>query len=616
MIRAHTQIQPQHQQRMAYIYVRQSTMTQVHDHQESTRRQYALAQQARQLGWAASDIIVLDGDLGRSASSPHVQRRDFQKLIADVALAQVGAIFSVEVSRLARQDSQWHHLIELSALTDTLLIDETQVYNPRLPDDRLLLGLKGLLSSNEMRQMNLRLWENKLQKAQRGQLRINLPVGLLFDAQQGVYLDPDEQIQAAVRLLFDRFQLDGSISAVVRYFQQHDLLFPKRQGGWHGALCWGALSCPRVSAILHNPLYAGAYVFGRTTRRPAAKPTDKLQQPTVRLDPETWAVSLWDAFPGYISRVEYEANLAQLQKRHAPHRRGGQRRDGAALLSGLALCGFCGQRLHVRYSGRNSQHITYLCNHRQRRYAEPVCQTIPGVAVDKIVSEIVLNALSPAQIDLSFATLAEIERQGDLLCQQWQLRLQGTRYAVRLAQRRYEQVDPDNRLVARSLEQRWEAALLEHSQAEADFYRWQQSAPVHLDETQRQQLRALSSDLSLLWHAPTTSHTERKELLQLLVADVTLTQQETVIEGKIRWHTNEVSPFCVSLPAKPGAKLLDPAFVQRIRSLATTCSDAQLAQLLNNEGVMTSQGKPFTAARVQGIRRRYAISKQLSLTQS
>lgn len=616
MIRSQSYIQPDHCQRMAYIYIRQSTMAQVHDHQESTRRQYALEQHARQLGWAAADIVVLDADLGASATNTHVTRLDFQKLLADAALGQVGAIFSVEVSRLARQDSEWHRLVEVAALTNTLLIDETQVYNPRLPDDRLLLGLKGLLSSNEVRQMSMRLWENKLRKARRGELRFNLPVGLVFEPQQGVCLDPDEQVQAAVRLLFERFRLDGSISGAVRYFHKHDLQFPKRQGGWHGPLRWGALSSPRLSAILHNPLYAGAYVFGRTTRRAAAKPVDKIQQHTVRLASEQWEVALWDAFPSYISRDEYETNQALLKKRHAPHRRGGQRRDGAALLSGLALCGRCGQRLHVRYTGRKGQYIAYLCNHRQRRYAEPVCQTIPGGDVDKMVTDMMLAALTPVQIELSLTALAEIERQRELLCQQWQRRLESARYAVRLAERRYEQVDPDNRLVARTLEQRWETVLHEQNCLKTEFRHWQTKTPLNPDEEQRQQLLALSSDLPQIWHSTTTSQTQRKELLQLLVADVTLVRQETDILGHIRWHTNEVTTFSVPLPPGRGAKPLADDLVQRIRSLAPTHSDAQLAQLLNEEGIQTSQGKPFTAVRIQGVRRRYNIRKQLSHSQS
>jgi DNA invertase Pin-like site-specific DNA recombinase len=610
-------IQTQHQQRPAYIYIRQSTMTQVYDHQESTRRQYALQHHACQLGWAGTDIILLDADLGASASDPLVTRHGFQKLLADVALGQVGAVFSLEVSRLARQDSEWHRLIEVAALTDTLLIDEVQVYNPRLPDDRLLLGLKGLLSSNELRLMGLRLWENKLRKAQRGQLRLNLPVGLLFDPQQGVCFDPDEQVQAAVHLLFERFRLDGSISGVVRYFRQHDLLFPKRQGGWQSPLRWDVLSSPRVSAILHNPLYAGAYVYGRTTRRPIAKPATRIQQQTVRLSPAEWEVALWDLFPSYISRDEYETNLAQLQKRHAPHRHtGGQRQDGAALLSALALCGRCGQRLHVRYSGRDGKHITYLCNHRQRRYAEPVCQSIPASQVDQIVATMLLDALTPAQIELSLASLAEVERQRHSLAQQWQHRLESARYALRLAERRYEQVDPDNRLVARTLEQRWEAALQDLARRQSDFHRWQNHPSLTLDENQRLSLLALSSDLSQLWHAPTTSWADRKELLSLLVVDVTLIRQETDISGHIHWYTHEVSPFSVPLPPGRGAPPLADDLLQRIRTLSDTLSDAQLAHQLNESGFQTSQAKPFTAQRVQGIRRRYGIRRPPSPSQS
>jgi DNA invertase Pin-like site-specific DNA recombinase len=307
-----SKIRPDHLDRWAYIYVRQSDPMQVLNHQESTRRQYDLRHRARQLGWPDERIAVIDEDLGHSASDASQARAGFERLVADLFIGRVGAILSVEISRLSRQDSEGYRLVEAAALTDTLLIDEQTIYDPRLPDDRLMLGLKVLLSSNELRLMGMRLWENKLRKAQRGELRINLPVGLVFDRHEGIFLDPDERVQAAVRLLFERFRLSGKISQVVRYFQEHGLQFPKRKGGWYGPLQWGPLSCQRVRAALCNPLYAGGYAYGRETRRAAAKPPDKRRQPVVRLDPEDWEVVIWDAFPSYLSRAEYEANQALL----------------------------------------------------------------------------------------------------------------------------------------------------------------------------------------------------------------------------------------------------------------------------------------------------------------
>jgi DNA invertase Pin-like site-specific DNA recombinase len=453
MTQLNPKIQAEHLQRLAYVYIRQSSLTQVQEHQESTRRQYELQQRAGQLGWPPERIVVMDADLGHSASDPHTSRSGFNQLLAEVALGRVGAIFSVEVSRLARQDSEWHRLVELAALNGTLLIDEQQEYNPRSLDDRLLLGFKGLLSSLELRQMGMRLWENKLRKAQRGELRIHLPVGLVFDRQQGVRLDPNEQVQAAIRLLFERFRLSGSINQVVGYFHQNGLLFPKHRRGWEGPLEWGPLTCQRVGAALSNPMYAGAYVYGRITHRAEAKPLEHLHQQKVRLPQEAWLATIWQAFPGYISQTEFEANMTQLKQNRPKIRRKGPRQDGRALLSGIALCGRCGQRMQVVYSGKDHQHVAYVCAHRRRLYAEPNCQRVPGHDVDQTVATALLAALTPAQVELSLAVLEEIERQQAVLRQQWQLRLEAAGYAVRLAQRRYEQVDPENRLVARTLEQ-------------------------------------------------------------------------------------------------------------------------------------------------------------------
>lgn len=602
-----TKIQPEHLTRLAYIYVRQSSLAQLQEHQESTRRQYELQQRAWQLGWPRERIVVIDADLGHSASNPQAPRDGFAHLLAEVALGRVGAIFSVEVSRLARIDSEWHRLVELAALTGALLIDEQQAYNPRCTDDRLLLGFKGLLSSLEVRQMSQRLWENKLRKAQRGELSIHLPVGLVFVRQQGIRFDPDERVRAAVTLLFERFRLSGSIIQVVRYFQENGLLFPRRQG-WEGKLEWSRLSSQRVWAVLTNPTYAGTYAYGRVTHRAAAKPLGQMQRQKVRLPQQDWLAAIWQAFPGYIRQAEFEANQAQLASHHKQVQRMGRRQDGTALLSGILMCGRCGRRMTVVYSGKEHQHISYVCNHQQRRYGEPTCQSVPGSAVDQAVAAAVLDALTPAQVELSLAVLEEIERQQALLHQQWTLRLEAAGYAVRLAQRRYEQVDPDNRLVARTLEQEWEARLQEQQQLTGEYEHFQRQSPVRLDETQRQQLHDLAQDLPRVWQAETTTWAERKELLRLLVADVTLTRQDDAVLVQLRWHTNQLDNFSVALPLRGAVPIPEPVIV-RVRALSPNHSDRKIAEILNQEGLSTAQGKPFTPARVLGVRRRSGIRR-------
>ncbi len=543
MTRYENKIQEGHLGRRACVYVRQSTLVQVHEHQESTRRQYEMYQRARQLGWIDAHIEVIDEDLGRSASDASQTRTGFQKLLGKVVTGEVGAIFSVEISRLARQDSEGHRLVEVAALTDTLLIDEQQVYDPRLSDDRLMLGLKVLLSSNEIRLMGQRLRENQFRKAQRGELRLNLPVGLVFVPHVGIQLDPDEQVQGAVRLLFERFRLSGHVSAVAKYFHENGLLFPRRNGTWYGQLEWAPLSIVRVRAVLDNPLYAGAYVYGRSKRSMIVRNQDQIKRPRLPLPQDEWAVAHWDAFQGYISREEYQANQACLaQNRAKPHIPGSwsRRRDGHALLTGKIVCGRCGRPMHVGYQGTNGSRSVYVCNSNQLHHGETACQRMPGKAIDEWVSERLLAALTPAQIELSLALVEELERQQVELNKQWQRRIEAARYAANLAQRRYEQVDPANRLVARSLEQQWEACLQEVSRLEVEFAAFSQKKPPLFHPEQRLALLRLATDLPKVWLSPTTTWTERKDLLELLIADGTLTRHDTGITVQIRWFTNQV----------------------------------------------------------------------------
>lgn len=611
MIPHEHKVRPKHLRRQACVYVRQSTIAQLQDHQESTLRQYALRQRARQLGWPDHQIEIIDDDLGQSASDSAHIRAGFQKLLGKVVTGEVGAILSVEVSRLARQDSEGHRLVEVAALTETLLIDEQCVYDPRLSDDRLLLGLKVLLSSNEIRLMHQRLDENKLRKAQRGELRINVPVGLLFVPHMGIRIDPDEQVQHAVRLLFERFRLCQRLSTVVRFFHENELLFPRRQGTWHGQLEWAELSLERARDVLANPLYAGAYVYGRTKRQVIVHAENKIERPRRPLPPEEWAVVHWDAFAGYISREEYEANQGCLaENQSAPHLPArSRRRDGPALLGGMLVCGKCGQPMHVGYQGTNGSRSVYLCNARQIHYGEAACQRVPGAAVDHFVMTHVLAALTPAQIELSLAAVDQLERQQCQVARQWEYRIQAACYAADLAQRRYEQVDPANRLVARTLEQQWEACLAQVERLNRDFAAFQHQKPVAISAEQRQSLLALAADLETVWSAPTTSWQERKDLLQLLVADVTLTRQDTDITVQLRWFTNAVETGQIPLPTRRGVPT-SAHVIERIGCLLATHTDPEIADVLNQEGLKPAHGNAFTAQMVEAIRLRRGMFKR------
>ena len=611
MNRLENKIREVHIRRKACVYVRQSTLAQVQEHQESTKRQYELYKRARQLGWMDSQIEIIDEDLGHSASDASQPRTGFQKLLGKVVTGELGAIFSVEISRLARQDSEGHRLVEVATLTETLLIDEQQIYDPRLSDDRLMLGLKVLLSSNEIRLMAQRLRENQLRKAQRGELRLNVPVGLVYVPHVGIQLDPDEQIQGLVRLLFERFRLSGRLSTVVQYFHENGLLFPRRKGSWHGKLEWGQLSLERVREALANPLYAGAYVYGRSKRRTIIHSENHIERPRLPLPQDKWAVVHWDAFKGYISKEEYEGNQLCLAKNRAnPHVPSpSHRRNGPALLGGKLLCGRCGQPMHVGYQGTNGCRSVYLCNARQIHYGETACQRVPGKSVDQWVTERIMRALTPAQIELSIAILEEFDRQQTELTRQWQRRLEAARYAANLAQRRYEEVDPENRLVARTLEQQWEACLQEIGLLEAEFASFCRKKSPSFAPEQRDALLRLATDLPKIWFSPTTTWTERKDLLELLIADVTLTRHESGITVQLRWFTDEVDTSQLPLPISRGGISTPFGLVERIRDLYEQHADGEIADILNREGLKTSRGNAFTAKSVEMTRRRNSISR-------
>ena len=404
-----TAVTADHLRRCACLYVRQSSLQQVHDHQESTARQYALKRRALALGWAADQIVVVDEDLGISGASA-AERTGFQRVVADVGLGRVGVVMGLEVSRLARNSSDWHRLLEICALSETLILDEDGIYDPAHFNDRLLLGLKGTMSEAELHVLRARLIGGQLNKARRGELWMRPPLGMVFDAGGKLMLDPDEQVQGAVRLVFETFRRTGSAGAVVRYFREQEVAWPRRvvKGPRKGALVFGELERDRVLGILHNPRYAGAYVFGRTRQR-KIRPVGQAWYR--RLPREEWKVFLPDAHPGYITWEQFEANQEVLHanaqstgadRRSAP-------REGVALLQGLAVCGRCGNRMTVRYVvSRGHPEPLYCCQRQLVRRAEATCQRLPGEVIDRAISELVLETVTPASIDVAVEVFDEL----------------------------------------------------------------------------------------------------------------------------------------------------------------------------------------------------------------
>ena len=605
-------IQPDHLERNAIIYVRQSSLIQVRDNTASTMRQYDLMQRALSLGWPPDRIHVIDQDQGHSGSST-IGRDGFQSLVAEVGLKHCGAVLSLEVSRLARSCSDWYHLLEICALTDTLVIDEEGIYDPGHYNDRLLLGFKGTMSEAELHWLRLRLQGGKLTKAEQGELRFRLPIGLVYDAIGRVVLDPDEEVQAAVRLVFDLFEQYCSALAVVKHFHTHHLRFPDRlwQRPRKGELVWEPLRCGRVLSLLHNPFYAGAYVYGRTKTRRQALPGEepRIKGRTRQVKQEDWPIVLLSAHPGYISWEQFRHNQQLLDDNRTwrPEEHRGAVREGSALLQGIVLCGICGRRMNVRYLSDGTT-PSYECRQAHAQLAEKTCQTMRGDGIDQVVATCFLEAIQPAHLAVSLSTLDQLEARAKQLDRQWQLRLERAQYEADLARRRYMAVDPDNRLVARSLERDWNEKLTEAERLQREYETLPKPTALRLTPQERQRIVALAQNVPAVWHAPTTTHAERKQLLRYLIKDVTLNRCESIINVRIRWRTEALTDLIVPRPKRVAdARRTDPQVVARVRQLAPAHTATHIAALLNEEGFRSGLGGSFTARKVEWIRVAYNI---------
>ena len=610
-----SKITEQHQSKPAYIYVRQSTLAQVRHHQESTERQYALRQKALELGWSEAAVRTLDRDLGISGAQT-TGRTDFKTLVADVSMGQVGAVFALEVSRLARSNADWHRLLELCALTQTLVIDEDGCYDPADFNDGLLLGLKGAMAQAELHFLRARLLGGKLNKAKKGELRFPLPVGFCYDDEDHIILDPDEEVRGAVALVFRLFRETGSAYGVMHRFAERGLRFPKRAfgGAWNGKILWGNLSHARVLGMLKNPSYAGMYVFGRYQYHREISPEGEIRKRMQAVARPAWRVSLKEHHEGYITWEEFLENAERLAKNCTNGEEtllNGPAREGLALLQGLLLCGSCGHALTVRYTGNGGIYPTYLCSWLRRQgLATKDCMSFRCDLLDAAVSNEVLQALQPAELELALAALRELESRDQTIMRQWQMRLERAEYEVALAERRYQECDPSNRLVASTLERRWNDALLQLEDLKKQAAEFQRKEARVVTPEQKARVLALAKDLPRLWHAPTTPAKDRKRMLRLLIKDVTVEKlaEQRQLSVHIRWHGGASTDLSVQLPPKVADRLRYPsAVVDRVRELACSLLDAQVADQLNREGSASAKGKPYTAAMIKWIRWRYQI---------
>jgi len=600
-----------HLRRRAVVYVRQSSTTQVEHNRESTARQYQLAERAVTLGWTRDQVSVIDEDLGVSGSGL-AERTGFARMTAEVALGQVGIVLGLEVSRLARNNADWYRLLDLCGVTHTLIGDTDGIYHPGLFNDRLVLGLKGTMSEAELHVLRARLLGGIRSKAARGELHRALPVGLMRGEADGeVLLHPDESVRAAIRAVFERFAEMGSARRVWLWFRSQGLRFPLHSNTLQDVR-WVAPTYTKIHQILINPFYAGVYVYGRTQQICYLDDRGRLRKRLKARPRSEWPVFIRDHHEGFIDWQTFEANQKRLAQniRPHPHQSGGAVREGAALLQGIATCGHCGRRLAVHYSGRYSAPGYHCAGKNVVNGRGEYCLNVGGVQIDAAVAAAFLAALAPAGLAASLQATEQLEADHQTTLAQFRRDLERARYGAQRAERRYRAVDPENRLVARGLEAEWESALQELKSAEAELALREHSRPRPLTHEERDSILGLGKDLERVWSAPTTTDRDRKELLRLLIEDVTLSveREKSNAHLMLRWRGGLLSDVDVPLPRSHPAPIRTAEdTIDLLRRLASHYSDAVIAGILNRQGRKTATGLSFTANRVSSLRTHWNI---------
>jgi DNA invertase Pin-like site-specific DNA recombinase len=567
----------------------------VFENTESTQRQYALRQRAVVLGWPAERIEIIDCDQGQSGASTG-EREGFQKLVAEVGLGKAGIVMGLEVSRLARNCADWHRLLEICALSGTLILDEDGLYDPAHFNDRLLLGLKGTMSEAELHVLKARLRGGILSKAQRGELKMPLPVGLVYDPAQRVVLDPDKQLQSTLHHFFETFRRTGAAWATVQAFAKEGLKFPRHAQAGSGQLIWQPLHHSKALDTLHNPRYAGAFCFGksRTWKDPQGR------WHCVSLPREQWPILIKDAHPGYISWEEFEENQKRLkhnQQARAIERQSGPPREGPALLQGLVICGKCGRRMTLRYHQRAGRlSANYVCQKQSVEECHPVCQNIPGGVVDDALSALIVQSISPLALEVALNVQQQLQErlaEADRLRRQY---VERAEYEAEQARIRYMRVDPNNRLVADTLEALWNDKLRQLEQARQEYEKQRGSAERTISQQQKAQILALAEDFPRLWNNPATSDRDRKRMARLILEDVTLNRDEILISVQVRFKGGATKSL--SLPMPPNAWQLRKTkaeIVAEIDRLLERCTDSEIAAELNKKGWRSSANQLFSA---------------------
>ncbi len=603
-----------HRAKLAYVYVRQSSPGQVRHHQESTELQYRLVERAAMFGWPRERVHVIDDDLGKSGTSSK-DRYGFQTLIAEVGLGKAGLVMSLDASRLARNNRDWHQLLELCSLFGVLIADGERLYDPAAYHDRLLLGLSGIMSEAELHQIKIQLHQGERQKAARGELRLPLPAGLIHTRDGGVTFNPDEEVQERLRLVFAKFRELRSAKAVMRYLRRGNLLLPVRP--LHGPaphdVVWRPADSARVINILKNPAYAGAYVYGRRRADPLRRQPGSDRIGTTAVAPEDWSICLKDAHPAYLDWDEFMANRRQLADNVGRYDAGrpGAPRKGNALLQGIVSCGRCARRMGLRYSGPHGDYPVYVCVADSSAEGRPRCQEVRALAVDAEVERLILTALTPDRIVLAIAALGEIEEETRAMERQWSLKRERARYDAERARRQYDAVEPENRLVARSLERVWEERLRRADRIEQEYDAWRREQSVSISDNDRAEILALGEELPRLWRAATTRSADRKQIVRLVIKDVALDQKRRrgYVWIKVNWQTGAASEHWLQRCVQGYEQHADQ---DRLRQCIAELNrqqkmDGEIAAILNKEALRTAHGAPFSGGMVHVLRKRWRI---------
>ena len=599
----------EHLQRKAYLYVRQSSLHQVHMNRESTERQYALKQRALELGWPRARVVIIDVDQGHSGAST-ADRKGFQQLVAEVGMGKAGIVLGLEVSRLARNNSDWHQLLEICGLTRTLILDEDGLYNPCDFNDRLLLGLKGTMSEAELHIIKTRMRGGLLNKARRGELRLPLPAGFAYDTEDNVVLDPDKQVQQSVHLLFQTYRRIGTVHGLVAYFNKQGLLFPRHTYGIpNPTLEWKKLYCGLARNILRNPVYAGAFAYGRNHVTKTVSGTIK----RIPLPREQWKVLIKEAHDGYISWEDYDKNEKQLSScsptQNKLNKRHTAPREGCALLQGLVFCGVCGKRMSVSYYKRKDHSIpSYICRREQTEWGGRVCQSVSGEGIDQEIGKLLIKSMTPLTLEVALSVQEELQQRLDEADRIRRQQVERAQYEVNLAQRRYMQVDPDNRLVAETLEAQWNEKLCALEKAKEEYDRLSKEDRVVMNEKKQTEILALAKDFPQLWQNPNVSDRERKRMIRLLIEDVTLVVSKD-IAVHIRFKGGATKTLSVHKPQMYAERRkTKPEIINKVDQLLDHYIDRDVAKILNEQGYRSSgDGLLFTHQMVGQIQRNYGL---------